>query len=340
MPTPQAPVPVIPSSANEGYYRRPGSSSSGGTSARRTPSRSQSRGQLRPPTASPSGSMLSNAGFNITVEPPVSALVQLRMQFMLTLVSQSRPESGRSGFMTAEQGMLSANDAEIPPQPPAPAQPQPPPAPESQPSPQPIPIPHGQLPPGFIPINPPAPSPQSVAQHAGETPAVYELYTPAAGAGDVPQSTEPVVVPLPKLQRYTRSALHGDSSSESSSTSEPVSSDTSSSMDSLTTPPQRQKLVSRPSYEAAETPPNVTYPLPPSRPSTSRTSSAARVPLPPSTVDSPQTSTITGARVPLPASTIGSPRSVYTRRGAATPSTVGQSSQTPPIVVPPRSSDP
>ncbi|EKM59938.1 uncharacterized protein PHACADRAFT_206157 [Phanerochaete carnosa HHB-10118-sp] len=319
MPSPQAPIPIMPLSTQEDYYRRPGSSSSAGTSTRRAPSRSQSRGQLRPPPASPMGSIASNAGFNITVEPP------------------SRPSSGRSGFMANEQGMLSASDAEHPSAPSSPAQPQPSQVPEAQSSPQPIPIPHGQLPPGFIPIGPPVPSPQITTQNVTrETPAVYGLYTPASGAGDTPPSTEPVVVPLSGPPRYSRSALQKDSSDESSSNSDPVSSSmSSSSMDSFTTPPQRRRPVPPPPYEVAETPPDITYPLPPSR-----TSSAARVPLPPSTVaDSPQT-TIAGARVPLPASTVGSPRSVYTRasrRGAATPSAVGQPSETPPIVVPSRS---
>lgn len=325
MPAPQAAVPIVPHATREDFYRRPTSSSSVATSAQRTPSRSQSRGQLRPPTASPKGSILSNAGFNITVEPP------------------SRPESGRSGFMTTEQGMLSANDAEIPLTPAIPTQQAPLPVqvPETRQSPQPIPIPHGQLPPGFVPLGPPVMSPPSTTQQAGETPAIYGLYTRPTGPSEAPQSTEPVVVPLPGPRRYTRSALQ-DSSTESASASASEADSSSTSMDSLTTPPLRMRPLARPSYETAETPPNVTYPLPPARPSPSRTSSAARVPLPPSTVgaaDSPQASTVAGARVPLPASTVGSPRSVYTRasrRGAATPSVGGQSSPTPPIMMPPR----
>ena len=43
---------------------------------------------------------------------------------MLSLLFQSRPSSGRSGFVTNEQGMLSASDAEHPSAPPSPAQPQ------------------------------------------------------------------------------------------------------------------------------------------------------------------------------------------------------------------------
>ncbi|GJE87479.1 hypothetical protein PsYK624_035620 [Phanerochaete sordida] len=330
LPAPQASAPItpiIPHIVREDYYRRPGSTSSAATSTQRGPSRTQSRGHLRPPPASPKGSIQSNAGFNITVEPP------------------SRPESGRSGFMAAEQGMLSANDAEVPPAPATPVQSQPlqVPEPRLQPSPKPIPIPHGQLPPGFVPLGPPVASPQSNAQHVGETPAMYGLYTPAASAGEPSHSSEPVVVPLPAssgARRYSRSALQKDSSTESSSVSEDADLSTTS-MDSFTTPPPRTTPRSRPTYEAAETPPNVVYPLPPSRPAASRTSSAARVPLPPSTVaDSPHTSTVTGARVPLPASSVGSPRSVYTRmsrRGAATPSTVGPQSQSPPIMLPPRS---
>ncbi|KIP10395.1 hypothetical protein PHLGIDRAFT_33918 [Phlebiopsis gigantea 11061_1 CR5-6] len=301
IPTPEAPTPILPHVPQEEYYRRPVSTSSRDSSVRPIPSRNQ----LRPTTSSPKGSISSNASIPIAVVPP------------------SRPESSRSGYGPAEQGMLSANDAEHTSAP----------VPSPEP-PLPIHVNDGNLPPGFVPIGGPPAAPNS-SQTPGMTPAMYGLYHPADGEGsdNFPQATEPVVVPMSTTgaKRYSRTAMQPDSSSDDSQ-SRPLSSDSSSSsssMDSFTTPPQRRKPLAAAAYATAPTPPNVTYPLPQSRPSTSRTSSAPRV-----VGDSPQTSTLTGARVPLPASSVGSPRSVYTRasrRGGST--TVGPTS---PVMVPNR----
>ena len=244
--------------------------------------------------------------------------------------------------MTSEQGMLSASDAERSVEPP----------PQQSHSPQPIPIPvaTGQLPPGFVPMGAPVSPSHTPQQNSTSTPVMYGIYRQTPGVDDdVPQSTEPVVIPLPGTgtdnRRYSRSALRNDSSSESDPDpdSAPTSSDASnSSMDSLTAPPQRRQPLSAPTYATAPTPPNVTYPLPASRPSTSRTSSAARGPLPPSTVDSPQTS-ITAVRVPLPASSVGSPRSVYTRmsRRAGSGSVTSAANRTSsPVMLPSRGGEP
>lgn len=72
MPTPQAPAP-IPLDRGQmpphDFYTRPGSRSSPESAARTTPLQSQSR-----QTLSPKGSMFSNAGFDISIVPPVSYL--------------------------------------------------------------------------------------------------------------------------------------------------------------------------------------------------------------------------------------------------------------------------
>lgn len=304
---------------------------------RHVPSRSQMRS-----VPSPKGSLLSNAGFNITVEPPVRHSAIPSNTITEHHPVQSRPESGRS-FAAPEHGMLSASDAERGPD----AAPQPPTAPS-----QPIPLPDGQLPPGFVPLGmptPPAHAPQT-------TPAIYGLYTPAAAPGDAhaPPSTEPVVVPLPAAgagaRRYSRTALR-DSSSESdsaeradgaslgsSASSASSSSSGSASMDSLTTPPARRRPLAPPAYATAPTPPGMTYPLPAPRPPASRTSSAGRVPGVPGSVESLQTTASAAARVPLPASSLGSPRSVYTRASRRTG--VGQSQAGSPVMIPPRGMEP
>lgn len=340
--TPQMPLPVInePTAAPQGYYRADVLRSPDSTLRPSPPRSPRSASRL---TASPKGSILSNAGFNITVEPP------------------SRPESGRSGYMGAgtEYGLLSAGDAEHP---------LPPTQPEPQPSggPQPISLPDGQLPPGFMPIGAPSPvpnpkyspDPQTNASNSAPTAtgnaSSYMLYTPRADGPDNPtHTTDPVVIPLTAstsgARRYSRTAVQKDSSSSEETNTEPISSGvSSSSMDSFTTPPQRKRTLATPSYATAPTPPNVTYPLPSAQSSGSRTGyTAGRVPLPPSTVGSPRT-TASAARVPLPASSVGSPRSAYTRTskrgggGSAIGANFERASEAAspsPIMLPPRGAD-
>ena len=67
IPSPEAPIPILPHPSQQDFYRRPGSSSSQDSSVRPIPSRNQ----LRPATASPKGSVSSNAGYTFNFEPPV-----------------------------------------------------------------------------------------------------------------------------------------------------------------------------------------------------------------------------------------------------------------------------
>ncbi|TFY56431.1 hypothetical protein EVJ58_g7654 [Rhodofomes roseus] len=130
-------------------------------------------------------------------------------------------------------------------------------------------------------------------------------------------ATEPVIPHLmptapggQSAHRYSRTALRDSSTSDS----DDAVSSAMGSVDSLTTPPSRNKRLTpkpaTPLYQEAPIPPNVVYPVPPTPRSTgSRGTTAAKVPLPPSA----------SASVASPTSTAGYPYSQtsYSRSNVA-----------------------
>jgi len=264
-----------------------------------------------------------NASINITVEPP------------------SRPDSNTSQrSMTQTPHLLSASFDGSQPLPATPiSEPEHnrPVIPTLTSLSLPINLPDGQLPPGFIPMGPPTPlgshppgalppymTPSAVPLPPSLAPSTQRLFTntPSVVGSVIPggftglSTTDPVVIPLPpstipsirglRTSQYGRSALLNDSYSDEDDGASSTSTDT------LTTPPHRRKRLpaSGPSYATAPTPPDVVYPLP------------AAPPTPRSTVNT-RTTGSRAAKVPLPPSSVGSPRSVYTRLSRKAGSLVG-----------------
>ncbi|KAH8092464.1 hypothetical protein BXZ70DRAFT_454918 [Cristinia sonorae] len=329
--------PATPSqAASENYYVRPrfDSSSEAGhhPGSRTPPDRSQSRS-----TPSLKGSIASNAGFNISVEPP------------------SRPDSHASQQDgTQQEPHLLTPEAAHRPLPDDHS------APQDQPSfiaPQPtgsslsalglpLQLPSdGQLPPGFVPMGPPQPTshtpvvipnlggiytnpntpaavplppsaaptamyslysnpntPAAVPLPPSAVPTVHRLnYTPSVAGSQIPRSEPGVVIP-PTSSMPSRSNRYSRSALKDSSESSDDGSSVSSGMgsvDTLTTPPQRKKSFRRP--------PSTPYPTAPTPPDVTYP-----LPVPPpghvpptpmSMVSGPGTSY--AARVPLPPSSVG-----------------------------------
>ncbi|CAL1700143.1 unnamed protein product [Somion occarium] len=310
--------------SHENLYVRPRSHSSLSDAGlvnppRSPPSRSQSQSRL-----SRKGSVSSDVGIAINVEPP------------------SRPDSNQSGASGTQQhpNLLSASDAEaIAPAGEATSQANIRPTTGTSPltafPSMPIDVlANSELPPGFMPMGPPIPvdtamgpasaiyanpmTPAAIPLPPSSAPSIHRLNsgtTPSVAGSVLPGTfpggtADPVVIPLPsssvlshaglQSEPYSRAALHKDSSSD-----DEISSSLSDSMDSLTTPPQRYRKTPGPTYATAPTPPDLVYPLPVVPPTPSRSLSSR---------SGVSGSISAAAKVPLPSSTVGgSPKSTYTR---------------------------
>ncbi|GBE80104.1 hypothetical protein BKA93DRAFT_823662 [Sparassis latifolia] len=330
-------TPIRLFSHNQNIYTRPRSPDSSSDSAQnaRPMSRLRSQSSLRPPSQASDRRQSLNSEYRITVEPPSrpesnhSGIVPMTPN-LLSAGDADRPlptlpEDNAAGTgVNAQQSFgqpvipsLSSQSASAE-------------------------VLEDQLPPGFVPNSRPVPPSTFTPQPSMPPPlppslrlTSQDMYVKSISPAGVPLppssyggtltpsiipnmapgaffASEPVVIPhLPgtspapnaqPVRRYSRSALRDSSSSESDA----VSSGISSSMNTLTTPPDRRKKLPKqagPTYAVAPVPPNIIYPVPTPRLVPSSLSGAAMVPLPPSAAGSVSSG---AARVPLPASAAGS----------------------------------
>ncbi|KAI0082542.1 hypothetical protein K474DRAFT_1655341 [Panus rudis PR-1116 ss-1] len=329
---------LTPQASRENIYVRPHSQSSEGP-----PSAQMHSSHLSPPSREQSRSRSpSDAGYNIAVEPPSRPnsnqsaprepqtpqpnLLSAEDAAMPGSMNEAMPDDSQPVPGTAPLSELGLPivippEADLPPGfmpmgPPTPAgstmTAAQVPLPQSTVTGVGVPLPPSGVTGLGVPL-PPSTAPSMSRLNAGSTPYAFGSDVPVPGGY---ASTDPVVIPLPsstvlghsQLQsgRYSRSALHKDTSSSD----DDVSSDLSGSLDTLTTPPQKYKKTPGPTYATAPTPPDVVYPLP--------------VPPTPKSTLSARTS-VRAAKVPLPPSSVGSPRSTYTRLSRKVGSAVGSS---------------